>query len=546
MNGELYSDARGEKNGDASLIKTGSAKKNHGMALRVILTLAIMVFTVSCHAADITSSDLDDLRKQIAALRDENKNIKSAFDELNQKTAPIANSVDKAIDSKYGPNSEVTTKVGKLELSGLLQIWYYSVQHDHSGLFQDNRLNNIQDSNDGVNNDGFRIRRAQLRFGMELNENIFAEVMIDPAREAVSLPQMPDNQANSIIFKRATNTNIANVQAGTGTAGRLLQDVYINYRNFVPHHDFTIGQFKPPLGEEGYRGNSELDFIERSFIGQLEDNRDQGAMAHGEWWEDKCKDGDGRLQYWVGAFNGPGNYYLSSGQFQNRSDDNSAKDFLGRLLVRPLWQHEKWGSLELGAATEFGEHGGTASPDPIDTPTNGLNRRKTFAKRDGAWGYYAPGGALRGWWTRAEYEWQYDRNTPQTVIDLLGNGNSGDGTTQTNGKPFGSHGFFVSTGYKFSESALTERLPDWARKFEVVFRYDTYQNVEIADPIRNDHTDVFATSVYQSGINYYIQGKNAKIQLNYNVVENPSADSTAVHFHNVKNNNFMINFQVRY
>src|SRR5581483_1586963 len=187
------------------------------------------------------------------------------------------------------------------------------------------------------------------------------------------------------------------------------------------------GQFKPGIGEEGLRSSAQLDFVERSFIGFLADSRDLGASVHGTWWDD-------RFQYWVGVFDGAGNYLQSAGQFQNRADDNSNKDLNYRMLVRPIWSgndecgchSDCWGKLELGASGRFGKHGGEFAegngipPAPFDTPLDGLNRQRTWAQWHDFWFYYAPGSIARGLWLRAEGGWIRDLNAPATVTNLDG------------------------------------------------------------------------------------------------------------------------------
>ena len=506
--------------------------------------ILLMVFVSVGYAAD--GSDLESLKREIENLKRDNEEIHKTNATLAEKLHPLADSAQYVVDSKYGPNAPVTSKTGKLSMNGLVQVWYYTIQKDHNGLFNDPNRNGIADSNYGVDTDSFRVRRTELRFNFDLNEYITTEVMFDPAREATSFPTLPDNQANSSIFKRLTNTNIANFQTGAGAVPRILQNAWIDYHDFVPHHDFKIGQFKPLFGEEGIRTSGELDFVERSMVGQLNDFRDLGINVHGEWWGGDGK-GAGRFQYWLGATDSPGNFHESAGQQQNRVDDNSYKDFVYRALVRPLWKKDTWGSLELGWSQQFGVHGGDGASDPVDTPLSGLNRRRTWANRMDAWGYYAPGGLARGLWFRSEWEWQKDRNAPQQVIDILGQGNAGDGSTQTNGKPFVTQGYYIAGAYNFGDSALNtpcSRLPTWARNLEVLFRYERYQNVQIADALRPDHTDVYFTGVYTGGINYYLNGKATKIQLNYNVLNNPVVNTADVHFHNVRNNILVVNFQV--
>ncbi len=133
------------------------------------------------------------------------------------------------------------------------------------------------------------------------------------------------------------------------------------------------------------------------------------------------------------------------------------------------------------------------------------------------------------------------------MIDLLGQANAGDGTLQTNGKPFASQGFYVSTGYKLSQSKLFScECPAWYKNLEFLFRYEQYQNVEIADPANPSRTNVFETKLYTGGINYYIEG-NTKIQLNYSSIRNPDGGSSAPYtFHNPRNNLFLVNFQVAF
>ena len=517
-----------------------------------LLAAMMLVMTFSVRAGDASKAEIDGLKRDIEELR---KRLNTSTN-TGGKTP-----VDRALEGKYGPNTSVTTKSGKLAIGGLVQVWYTSFQNDNSGLFDDPTVNGIADTNEGQDNDSFRIRRTELKFTMEIHENVTAVVMIDPAREATSFPNVTDNQG---LFKRAnqvapefdaangpglgSGASIGGVQSGSGAAPRLLQDAYINYHGVIPHHDFQIGQFKPALGEEGIRSSAELDFAERSFVGQIFDNRDLGVQAHGVWWDE-------RFQYWVGAFNGAGNYHQSAGQASNRSDDNDEKDFTYRLLIRPLWKSENWGSLELGMSSSFGTHGEASGSDPINAPINGLNRNQSWAMRHDAWASYMPGGPVKGWWLRGEWAWLKDRNAPGTVVDLLaaggtdiGNGGSGSGLAQSNGRPFISQGWNLSTGYKISDGVFSDSAPSWLKPFEIAFRYDVFENVEVADLGAPNHTDVFKTQVWTGGINYYIKGHNAKIQLNYNIVDDPSASANGGNrkLHEVSNNSFVAAFQVAF
>jgi len=51
-------------------------------------------------------------------------------------------------------------------------------------------------------------------------------------------------------------------ESGETLANRFVQDAYINYHpQWIKNTDFTIGQFKAPVGEEGNRNSGQLDFV---------------------------------------------------------------------------------------------------------------------------------------------------------------------------------------------------------------------------------------------------------------------------------------------
>ncbi|HYG77379.1 MAG TPA: porin [Planctomycetota bacterium] len=529
--------------------------------MRFALGTLLAVLTITSVQAGVS---VDELRREVEDLRKR----------LNQQAttkAPAIGRVDQLTQNKFGPNAAVTTKTGKLEIGGLLQLWNVSPRgkdtKDVFGFTDDRPAG----TNEHINNGGYFLRRTELRFGMDVHENIHAYVAIDPARQQDSIIRAPSNQG---LFKSrrflspefaqvndvgGSTAEVAAVQTGSGTGNRLLLDAYINYHGVVPHHDFTIGQFKPKFGEEGPRDSGNLDFGERAMITQINDERDLGLQVHGTWWDD-------RFQYWTGVFGGAGNFFgtagpntIGLGQFGNRSDDNDHKDFLISALVRPIWNCGPWGSLELGYSGQFGVHGESANDNPVDDALNGLNRDETSAIRHAAWAYYKPMGPTKGFWLRGEYGYHKDRTVPLSVNAFgLGGGPNGE---QTSPKPFSREGFYVGAGYRLSESIFAEKLEGGSdnrylglvkrvlRPLEIVVRYEEFANIITEDLAKPDtHTDKFRTQVLTVGANAYEAGYRHRVSYLYMFV-NEQEDETnqpARRLREVKNNVWMVSYQLMF
>ncbi|MGD0092407.1 MAG: hypothetical protein ABSE73_21030, partial [Planctomycetota bacterium] len=75
-------------------------------------------------AKDASPAEIAQLKTDIERLRKEMG---------NGATATPRSSGDQALAGKYGPNTTVTTKSGKLTTHGLKQVWYYEPQRDSSG-----------------------------------------------------------------------------------------------------------------------------------------------------------------------------------------------------------------------------------------------------------------------------------------------------------------------------------------------------------------------------------------------------------------------------
>ena len=513
--------------------------------------IGCLIALIACTQA-MAASTVDDLKREVDDLRHT----------LNQKedSVPIISRTECACDSRFGPKEKITTGSGKLTVGGLLQIWDMTIDDDHQDVFSDRH--GTGGNGDALDNSGTRIRRAEMLFTLDSTENITSVMMMDAAREITSFPPIPSNQG---LFKSmpsnpsvataggipVASTIVGRVQTGAGQPNTLLQDAYVNVHGVLPHHDITVGQFTPRIGEEGPRNNACLDFDERAMVTQINEQRDLGLQVHGAWFDD-------RFQYWEGVFDGAGNFFGTAGQFQNRADDNPQKDIVSTVMVRPFWEICNWGNLELGYSDQSGTHGGTSSRTEDGTnPVNGLNRRRTSSSRQAAWLYWKPMGPVRGAWLRGEWGFQKDRTVPLSV-DVYGLG-SGPNGEQVAPHPFHRDGFYAAAGYKLTDSVFADRLSQGGffnnllQPVEFAFRFESFQNIITEDLVRPDtETNVFRTDVGILGVNYYPVGfnggYNTRIQVNYMIVNQHQNDINQGFrsFHEVRNNVYMFTYQIMF
>jgi len=514
------------------------------------LTLVVALFATTTLRAEVSDAEFQAMKAEMHAMRSTMAGMKGA-------DAPLESVVDKAGCAACNAPvaNNVTTAAGKLVMGGLVQVWYQNVAKDTQGLFNDPAGNGVFDSNAAYNKSGFSIHTVELYFDMAITNQVSAFVYLNPAAEIASNTRpviqrrlanvSPEyNNANG-PFAGATTGAIAALQNGAGAVPNLLQDAIINFHDFFPHHDITVGQMLNTFNEENFAADNALDFVDRSYIGN-QVSRDTGAVLHGSWWNNKgggsyCGAGDeGRFQYWLGVWNGAGNLY---GGAINRQDDNNAKDFVGTLLLRPLW-NDCAGQMEVGYSFRTGTHGGGSGQ--VAAPINAMERNSTRSLGHDVWFKYMAPGCFKGLWLKAEGTWMKDRSSPGSVIDQAAVDFQGAGG---GGAAFSTFGYWASIGYKFGDSPHIGDCHKWLKNFEVAFRYESAPNVLVTDPQdtgRGDgysRTNVYSSKVYTAGVNYYIAGNNAKIQLNYNHIDNPEGPSSN-RFHALRSDSMVLNFQV--
>ena len=151
------------------------------------------------------------------------------------------------------PAAPTTLRIGdsgELKFGLLLQGWYVA---------DDSPIGTGTDwlgNNTGYNT--FRLRRAEMRLAGKITPDWGFEVMIDPAKSQ-------------------------NVTGNADTDSKILQDLAVTYLG-LKGHEFSLGQKKIFLTEEGVRSSSELDFAERANVTKtFSDRRETGFFYKGEY-----------------------------------------------------------------------------------------------------------------------------------------------------------------------------------------------------------------------------------------------------------------------
>ena len=142
----------------------------------------VLSFVNATSAEPAPASDTEELKQMVDALQ---KRIKA----VATPESTSATDVEISVADKFGDAQTVSSHTGRLTIGGLMQVWYQHIQNDRLGITQPGAPGNLLFSINAepghkLDNDTFRVRRMELRFGMEVSEHIFAYVMIDPSREA--------------------------------------------------------------------------------------------------------------------------------------------------------------------------------------------------------------------------------------------------------------------------------------------------------------------------------------------------------------------------
>jgi hypothetical protein len=226
----------------------------------------------------------------------------------------------------------------------------------------------------------------------------------------------------------------------------------------TPHSSMYIdaGQFKIPFGYEGDMvSTSAVQTIDRALMFQA---RDPFGGGNGDIRDTgvQLRGTQGQFAYWLGAFNG-------LGERQNSSAASDNKAIIGRLAFRPA----SVPGLVVGVSAASGDTRNTGG-------TNDGNSQRATRRLFNAFAAYK-----KDKWT-LQGEFATNKADSQNASLM----------------PFDrdARGYYAHVGYLFTP------------KIEGVLRYDYYNfDRTLGDAAVRDIV---------AGINYYIKGNNAKIQLN--------------------------------
>lgn len=113
-------------------------------------------------------------------------------------------------------------------------------------------------------------------------------------------------------------------------ASKIVQDAYV-FLQYIPYLDIKFGQFKYPQNFDGRLSNSKLVFVERSLLGKTFGTKRDVGIELG--YNHKY------IEYGLGLINGSG---------QNTPDNNEKKDWMARVLIKPIQYVNFGGSIYRG------------------------------------------------------------------------------------------------------------------------------------------------------------------------------------------------------
>ncbi len=279
-----------------------------------------------------------------------------------------------SVDSLKGSVS----KMGKS--GGKSFTHYYGKNFKIGGLLQARYDGNLQNADhNGVTGKNFSFPVAEFRFKGQVHDKVDYLVSMIPSRSY------------------------------TGSSA-LIGETRVGLK-FIPNNQILVGQTRLPMGHEGAKSPTTLDFAQRAQIGRRFNNtRDIGVKVVG---------GYKYLDYYLGVYNGAG---------QNQTDNNNDMALGGWAMLKPLADTEGYGDLRVGGGYFTGKTGNTRATAEYEQDTWGFygdyklgpaTIKGEYSRRNGFGG---SGVKASGWYITGLYDLteklqlaiRYDRFDPNT------------------------------------------------------------------------------------------------------------------------------------
>ena len=376
--------------------------------------------------------------------------LRSQIEELTERLNKIETESKKTSEA-VAKNAPTVSAKEKVTISGLLQV--------RGDAFSGETGPGVTDTANRQF-DTFRLRRAEIRLtAPAITSRIGGTVMLDPSKRlsgSVSGSTLTISQASNILQELQLSYLLRKGSVPTTTSG-VPTTAGAASQPAVPNNIYIdIGQFKLPIGYEGdLVSSSAIQTIDRALMFGA---RDPFGGGYGDVRDTgaQIRGTQGQFEYRLGVFNG-----LGERQNDNATSDNKA--FVGRLLFKPR-------SIQ---GLQVGVSGAIANTRNNGGTSGGLSQRADRSL------------------TNLFAVYKKNKLTLQTEY-LTGDAQRLPSDITAFNRDV--RGYYGSIGYLFTP------------KIEGVFRYDFFdfdrnlQDASVRDLV--------------AGVNYYIKGNNAKLQLN--------------------------------
>jgi hypothetical protein len=366
------------------------------------------------------------------------------------------------------PTKLAIGNTGWLQLGLLAQAWF--TVDDGKGIVRPRVDDPDKKTSTWDTTASFRFRRIQIKLNGEIVKDRVGYLVIFDLAKTLSFTDVKTDIAG---------TSTVTGQKAPGDTSALL-DFAITYKSYIT--DVSVGQWKSPISHEGYSSSAELVLPERSFVSRFfGDCYDVGIKAEKRFeyvkYSLQVLDGVAGVVNKGTANNGtPSNgTAVTASPLTNQLDNNRQKDLALRLEFTPIK-----GVMVGGAVlTSVGQRTHQQSTRDIVEADAQIDRDGLLARAEFIWGWQGMTGS------------GFERTKSRGMVGTLGY------TIAGRVQPVARVGYLDLDATTLAGDATSQPL---------VGKFGSWYTT---DEIRS----------YELGVNYFIDGKFAKIQAGYSYLD---------------------------